>query len=371
LRRRLRIGLLLCCVVSARLGMAEPDRTKQVDAIFQSLKSRDLPGASVLVIENGHVVFQRGYGVTDLRTHRPIDGRTDFRLASVTKQFTAMAIMLLVHDGKLRYESRLTDIFPDFPDYGREITIRQLLNHTSGLKDYEDLMPKDYQSGSRELRQIKDPEVLELLKREKTTNFPPGTKWAYSNSGYVLLGMVVERVLGKPFGQFLHDRIFMPLKMRGSIAYEKGKKEVPNRAYGHSREPDGWHETDQSPTSATLGDGGVYSSVEDLDQWDTALREHTLLSPAEMEPALTPVRLPQGQLTQPDGSPAEYGFGWFLNPYNGHRRMWHYGETLGFRTAIQRFVDDRLTVIVLCNRSDLDASALALKVADVYVAGTR
>jgi CubicO group peptidase (beta-lactamase class C family) len=339
-----------------------------VDAIFASLRSRDLPGAAVLVIQNGQVVFERGYGVTDLRTHRPIDERTDFRLASVTKQFTAMAIMLLVHDGKLRYESRLTDIFPDFPDYGREITIRQLLNHTSGLKDYEDLMPKDYEVGRQELRQIQDAEVLELLKREKTTNFPPGTKWAYSNSGYVLLGRVVGKVSGKPFGQFLHDRIFLPLHMTDSVAYVKGKKGVPNRAYGYSKGPDGWQETDQSPTSATLGDGGVYSSVEDLAKWDAALRNHTLLSRAEMEPALTPVEVPQGQVTEPNGGPAEYGFGWFLNPYHRHKRMWHYGETMGFRTAIQRFVDDKLTVIILCNRSDLNPTALALKIADAYLA---
>src|SRR5919197_2468402 len=139
LDRRFRFGLVLLCLLCVRLGAAEQVRTKQVDAIFASLKSRDLPGAAVVVIHNGRIVFERGYGVTDLRTRRPIDRRTDFRLASVTKQFTAMAIMLLVHDGKLRYETRLTDIFPDFPDYGREITIRQLLNHTSGLKDYEDL----------------------------------------------------------------------------------------------------------------------------------------------------------------------------------------------------------------------------------------
>jgi CubicO group peptidase (beta-lactamase class C family) len=342
-----------------------------VDAIFASLKSRDLPGAAVVVIQNGRIVFERGYGVTDLRTRRPIDGHTDFRLASVTKQFTAMAIMLLVHDGKLRYETRLTDILPDFPDYGREITIRQLLNHTSGLKDYEDLMPKDYEEGRQELRQIQDGEVLELLEREKTTNFAPGTKWAYSNSGYVLLGIIVGKVSGEPFAQFLNDRIFVPLHMTYSLAYVKGTKEVPNRAYGHSNDSNSWHETDQSPTSATLGDGGVYSSVEDLAKWDAALQKHMLLGPAEMEPALTPVKVPEGQVTEPDGRPAEYGFGWFLNPYRGHKRMWHYGETMGFRTAIQRFVDDKLTVVVLCNRSDLDPTALALKVADVYFAGER
>jgi CubicO group peptidase (beta-lactamase class C family) len=140
---------------------------------------------------------------------------------------------------------------------------------------------------------------------------------------------------------------------------------VADRAYGYTLENGDWKETDQSPTSATLGDGGVYSCMEDLAKWDRALREHTLLSYADMQPALIPAGVPG--VAGPDGTEAAYGFGWFLNSYNGHKRMWHYGETVGFRTAIQRFVDDRLTVIVLCNRTDLDAPAIALRIADVYL----
>jgi CubicO group peptidase (beta-lactamase class C family) len=363
-------GLAFPMMVMCRAANRGP-RAKQVDALLSGLTSDREPGAAVLVVNDGRVVFERGYGITDLRTMRSIDARTNFRLASVTKQFTAAAVMLLVRDGRLRYEDSLTDIFPDFPEYGRAITIRHLLNHTSGLPDYEDLMPPADSSAPIEQAQIKDAGVLELLKRQESGKFVPGAKWAYSNSGYVLLGLVVEKASGRTFGEFLRDRIFVPLKMTGTVAYEPAKNNVPNRACGHTMEGGGWRETDQSPTSATLGDGGVYSSLSDLLKWDKALRRHTLLSEPEMQPALTPVRVPEGPPTEPDGAPAAYGFGWFLNPWQGHARMWHYGETIGFRTAIQRFTDDGLTVIVLCNRADLDARALALNAAGLYMEGLR
>lgn len=275
--------------------------------------------------------------------------------------------MLLAHDGKLRYEDHLTQIFPEFPAYGKSITIRNLLNHTSGLPDYEDILMKQYPDTPPEkIPQILDAGVLKLMEQQTATMFPPGSKWEYSNSGYAVLAMIVEKVSGKPFGQFLHDRIFAPLKMENTLAYEKGKNEVPNRAYGHSKADKGLHETDQSPTSAVLGDGGIYSSLDDLAKWDRALREQTLLSEAEMRPALTPVHVAGGIPTS-EGHNVSYGFGWFLDPYKGHRRMWHDGETIGFRTTIQRFPDDNLTVIVLANRTDVDPEQLALKVADLYL----
>jgi CubicO group peptidase (beta-lactamase class C family) len=341
----------------------------QVDEIFSSLKSTNGPGAAVLVVRNGKAIFRQGYGVTDLRTLRPItpDTNTNFRLASFTKQFTATCIMLLVHDGKLHYDDHLTDIFPEFPAYGKAITIRNLLNHTSGLPDYEDILMKQYPNTAEDkIPQILDAGVLKLLEQQTAGKFPPGSKWEYSNSGYATLAMVVEKVSGQPFGQFLHDRIFAPLKMEHTLAYEKGKNEVPNRAYGHSNENGTWRETDQSPTSAVLGDGGIYASIDDLEKWDRALREHTLLTATKMQPALTPV-LPTGGPAQfEDRKPVSYGFGWFLDPYKGHKRMSHDGSTVGFRTTIQRFPDDNLTVIILANRADADPADLALKIADLY-----
>jgi CubicO group peptidase (beta-lactamase class C family) len=313
-------------------------------------------------------VFRRGYGVTYLRTLHKIDAHTNFRLASFTKQFTATAIMLLVHDGKLHYEDRLTDIFPDFPEYGRAITVRNLLTHTSGLPDYEDLLMKQYPDTPPEkVPQIHDAGVLKLMEQQTAASFPAGTKWEYSNSGFAVLAMIVEKTSGKPFGEFLHERIFAPLKMTNTLAYEKGKNEVSHRAYGHTKTEKGWQETDQSPTSAVLGDGGIYTSLDDLIQWDRALREHTLLSEVEMLPALTPAQLVDGPPKYPDGQVLHYGFGWFLDPHNGHKRMSHNGETIGFRTTIQRFPDDKLTVIVLSNRADADPEQLALRVADLYL----
>ena len=358
--------MLLCLsLVSGWAWAGEGVSAKQIDAVFAVVQSEKAPGAAVLVIKDGHPVYERGYGVTNLRTLHEIDGHTNFRLASLTKQFTATAIMLLVHDGKLRYEDHLTDVFPDFPDYGKSITIRNLLNHTSGLLDYEDVMDKQYGTTPPEqIPQIKDASVLAILKQQKETKFAPGSKWDYSNSGYAVLAMVVERRSGKPFREFLRERIFTPLKMDTTIAYEKGKNEVSNRAYGHTKTGDAWRETDQSPTSAVLGDGGIYTSLDDLAKWDRALREHTLLSAQEMQPAWTPVNV---QAVAPDGSPTGYGFGWFLDSYKGHKRMWHYGETVGFHTAIQRFPDDQLTVIILCNRTDVEPAQLALRVVDLYL----
>jgi CubicO group peptidase (beta-lactamase class C family) len=159
--------------------------------------------------------------------------------------------------------------------------------------------------------------------------------------------------------------------MNSTVAYERDKNTVSNRAYGHTHKSGtaremGWQQLDQSSTSAVLGDGGVYSSLDDLAKWDRALANHTLLSEAEMKPAITPVKVPDGGVQEPDGAPAAYGFGWFLNSYKNHHRMWHYGETVGFRTTIQRFEDQHLTIIVLSNRDDLVPANLALKVSDLF-----
>ena len=180
-------------------GMAIAAEPSRLDSIFAGLADRQSPGVAVLVRKDDRTIVERGYGVRDLRTRAPIDARTDFRLASFTKQFTAMAVMLLVHDGKLRYDETLTRIFPDFPVYGRPITVRHLLTHTAGLPDYEELMGGGPWS---EDRQIQDAEVLGLLTADGP-EFAAGRGWAYSNSGYVVLGLIVAKVSGIPFGEFL------------------------------------------------------------------------------------------------------------------------------------------------------------------------
>jgi CubicO group peptidase (beta-lactamase class C family) len=363
--------LAALAVAAARPAAGAEKPNKLADALLARLGTEREPGAGIVVLRDGRVVYLGARGVADLQAVRRIDGRTAFRLASVTKQFTAMAIMLLVRDGRLHYDDRLTDLFPGFPEYGRAITVRHLLDHTSGLPDYEDLMPPADPAVPVEESQIDDRGVLRLLEAQPAGWFLPGRLWRYSNSGYVLLGLIVEKASGRTFPEFLRERIFGPLKMDNTVAFVPGRNAVHDRAFGYSKEDGRWRFTDQSPTSATLGDGGVYSSLYDLTLWDEALSRHLLLTEDEMRPALTPVRVPGKGPTGPDGEPADYGFGWFLNGWQGHPRMWHYGETSGFRTAIQRFTADGLTVIVLANRTDIAASDMALKVAGFYLKGGR
>jgi len=376
------MGAILAVAFSTHAQVFSPQTEKQIDGLFSSIGPKE-PGAAALVRlrQGGRTVYAKGFGVRDLRTGAKIDAQTNFRLASFTKQFTAMAVMLLVHDKKLRYDQTLTEIFPEFPAYAKNVTMRNLLNHTGGLPDYEDLMDAAEKAKGGAIwspeHQIQDDEVLALLEKASAAKFTPGTSWAYSNSGYVVLGLVVAKVSGQSYPDFLQARIFAPLRMDHTIVFMKGKNEVTNRAYGHSKEGDVLNETDQSSTSATLGDGGIYSNLEDLAKWDNALRNHTLLSADEFAPALIPAKLitgaptlwPPGEANGDDQHPGKlvsYGFGWFLDPYKGRPRMWHTGDTRGFRTVIERFVTpDGVTVIVLCNRTDLDPESLALKAFDL------
>src|SRR5713101_1889057 len=214
------LALAAGCGVSAQTSEASLE--EKIDALFSGATSPDAPGLVVLVRQNGKTVFERGYGIRDLRTKTKIDTHTNFRLASFTKQFTAMAIMLLVHDGKLHYDDKLTQILPGFPAHAKDITLRNLLNHTSGLPDYEELLEVEEKTKGpiwTPEHQIQDDEVLQLLERAPSGFFAPGTSWAYSNSGYVVLGLVVGKVSGQPFGEFLRERIFSPLHMDHTLLY--------------------------------------------------------------------------------------------------------------------------------------------------------
>lgn len=317
----------------------------------------DGPGASVVVIHDGRVAYMHSYGLADVEGRVRATPRSDYRLASLTKQFTATAIMLLVREGKLDYDDKVIDILPGFPTYGRDITVRHLLTHTSGLWAYEDFVP------DTATVQVKDRDVLALLGRADSTYFAPGTAFRYSNSGYAMLALIVERISGEPFARFLHDRIFEPLGMNGTVAYEKGVSTVPNRAYGYSRRGDAFVRTDQSPTSAVLGDGGIYTSVSDLVRWDHALEGHELVSAEARKLSWTPYVLRDGETTS-------YGFGWFVDQDRGRTRLTHNGETRGFTNAIVRYPDQRLSVIVLTNLSNSAPWDVAQKIADVWLASS-
>lgn len=336
---------------------------RRVDALMRDY-SGDGPGASVLVLRDGQPVVSRGYGLAVVEERIAATPTTNYRLASVTKQFTAAAILLLAEDGKLSLDDPLRKWLPTLPPAADPMTIRQVLSHTSGLIDYEDVMPA--QPG----RQLLDADVLYLLESQNRTYFPPGTGYRYSNSGYALLALIVGRASGQDFASFLKARIFEPLGMRNTVAFEEDISVVNERAYGYSLEnatgsPDSsnsaakksaWVRTDQSPTSAVLGDGGIYSSIDDLARWDAALYDDRLLKDASRKMAFTPV-------TRTDVADVEYGYGWRITG----ETLWHSGETIGFRNVLIRYPKRRLTVIVLTNRNDPEPYRLALKIAEVFL----
>jgi CubicO group peptidase (beta-lactamase class C family) len=328
--------------------------TPRVDALFQEFNQARLSGASVMVINRGKVVLAKGYGLASVEERTPCGIKTNFRLASVTKQFTAMAVMTLAERGKLLLDERLTDFFPEFPAYGRLITVRHLLTHTSGLIDYEDVIPKGTEIP------VLDRDVLRLLMQQDKTYFPPGTKYRYSNSAYALLALIVEARSGNTFACFLKENIFQPLKMGNTLAYEQGLSVVSNRAIGYSPDPSGFKRTDQSLTSSVLGDGGIYSSVADLYQWDRALYTAKLVSRKMLKLAFTP-----GPATE--HADTGYGFGWFIGHYRGLQEIWHSGNSLGFTTRIARFPEKKFAVIILTNRNEAQIAEFPHRIADWYL----
>lgn len=326
------------------------DDPRAIDSLFAAYSGPSNPGASVAVIRAGTVVARRAYGMADLERKVTATPETNYRLASVSKQFTAMCIMLLAKDGKLQLDQPVRSILRGLPSAAAPVTIRQLLNHTSGLVDYEDLIPES------RVTQLDDNDVLTMLASKDSVYFPAGTAYRYSNSGYVLLGVIVARVTGMTFPQFLQTRIFGPVGMTATVAHVEGVDTVPHRAYGYSPRGGVFENTDQSVTSATLGDGGIYSNVDDMARWDRALTESTLVGADLMTLATTPPQLPRGA--------TEYGFGWFIDTYRGEKRWRHTGETSGFRNAILRFPDRRLTIVILTNRSSGEPQAIAERIAD-------
>ena len=354
------LAALLFMLSVARLTGAEADkRPGMIDELFRDFDKPDAPGASVMVIRNGKVLCAKAYGLANVEKATRNTARTNFRLASLTKQFSAMAIMIQADAGKLNLDDSITKFFPEFPEYGRAITVRHLLNHTSGLVDYEDILPKGTTIP------VLDINVLRLLQQQDHTYFSAGTKYRYSNSGYALLALIVEKTSGMTFAAFLKQKIFRPLGMTNSMAYESGISQVANRAFGYAKSSDGWKLNDQSLTSSVLGDGGVYSSVEDLFKWDQALYGTKLVSRRMLKAAFAP-----GKSTLHDNG-VQYGFGWFLSDYRGLRNIWHYGSTAGFATRISRFPDKKFTVIILSNRESAPLTEILNMVVDMYLADTK
>ena len=259
---------------------------------------------------------------------------------------------ILLEQKKLSLDDPIVKYFPELPPSYRPVKLRHLLDHTSGIVDYESLMPDS------QTVQVLDKDVLELLKKADSTYFPVGSKWQYSNSAYSLLSLVAEEASGRPFAQFLRENIFLPLKMNNTVAREEGTV-VVNRAYGYSRKDAGFVFTDQSSTSAVLGDGGIYSSVDDLFKWDQSLYTEMLVSKATLDLAMSPT-------TATDTTAYQYGYGWYIGEYHGLRTVHHTGSSRGFRNAILRLPDQRFSVIILTNRNEGTPIEKARKIVDLY-----
>ncbi|MDQ0011629.1 CubicO group peptidase (beta-lactamase class C family) [Luteibacter jiangsuensis] len=344
---RFAVSLALCVFLAG--CVASPSRDVALDVLMKRYDG-DGPGASLLVIRDGVPVVRRGYGFADLEGHVPASPQTNYRLASVSKQFTAAAILLLAQDGKLSLDDRARRWLPTLPAAADAITIRQLLSHQGGLIDYEDIMPADTRVP------LRDRDVLGLLARTDHLYFTPGTSYRYSNGGYAMLALIVEKASGKPFQDFLRERIFLPLGMTNTLAYVREGPAVAHRAFGYSKEGGHWVRTDQSMTSSVLGDGGIYSSIDDLARWDAALYDDRLLSDASRRAAFTP-------WTPTDDPMVRYGYGWRITG----ETLWHSGETIGFRNVIVRYPRSHLTVILLTNRNDPEPYKTAVHIANLYL----
>jgi len=338
--------ILSSLAISLVSTSSEAGEAAVLDGILRAFDTDGGPGLAVQVLKHGKVAYRRTSGLADLEKRRSVDARTCFRLASMTKAFTAMAVLQLVDRGQIRLDATLPKIFPGFPDYGRTITVLDLLQHTSGLPDFAGLLPEAYTG------QVRDEDVLRMLKTQNAGAFPPGERFEYSNSGYILLGLTVARASGMPFGTFLRKNIFTPAGMATAIVYDGETTPIPRRAFGYTNRDGKYLRNDQSTTSATQGDGGVYASLEDMAKWEAALAGGTLVSPALQSKAFTPGKLR-------DGAETGYGFGWFVDKVNGHPRYWHGGGTAGFHNHYLRLPESGIAIQVLLNHDDASAESAA------------
>lgn len=351
------VSLMAPVVVARGQEKSEHDRfAASVDSIFSPYARPDAPGCAVSVMKAGKILYSRGYGMADVAHGIPLTPATPLNVASTTKQFTAFAVLLLESDGKLRLDDDVRRYVPEVPDFGHLITIRMLLNHTSGLRELANLF---YFSGWRITDEQYKSDVLTMIQRQRALNHVPGAEFSYNSTGYTLLGLIVERVSGVSFRRFVIDRIFTPLGMAHSDVQEDVDQVVPHRATGY------WgHDPAKLLTARAAysfaGHGGITTSVEDLARWDANFNEPRVGTRALLNKMSTP-----GHLT--DGFEFGYGMGLFIGTHRGRKMISHAGSDYGYKADFIRLPAEQLTVAVLCNAFDIAPTPLALQVLDLYL----
>ena len=349
LMKRVHSSLAVILLLSIPCLAQQSFATKIDEYLRVEMKAQQIPGVALAVVKDGRIVLARGYGFANIEHQVSVKPETIFQSGSTGKQFTATAVMMLMEAGKLSLDDKITTYFSDAPDAWRDITIRHLLTHTSGMTDY----PQDF-----DLR--RDYTEEELLQRIKTIPlaFQPGEKWSYSNLAYVTLGILIHKVSGKFYGDFLQERIFKPLEMTTARIISEADI-VPNRAAGY-RVVNGQLKNQNwvSPSLNTTADGALYLTVYDMAKWDAALYTEKLLKRSSLEQMWTPVKLNSGK-----ASP--YGFGWALGEVRGHHIIEHGGSWQGFKAQITRYVDDKLTIILFANQARANQAKLAHDIAAI------
>ncbi len=368
-----RLALILVCA-----SAHSQDLSARLDALLAHHTESNGPGLAAIVIHSGRALYRKGLGIADLDAHAPITPETQFLLGSITKQFTALAILVLQERGKLHLEDPLSKFCPEFPPYAGTITIRHLLNHTSGLPDYEELLlgkvdyGKLFQSskGPRAAHEFSNAEALRVLSHQEMLRFSPGEKFEYSNSGYVVLAQVIERLSGMRYAEFLKQTIFDPLGMHDTLVVDERHQRVPRLAMGYGKRNGEWRDIAYTPENNIYGEDGIYSTVDDLQKWDDALYTEKLVRRSTMDTAFQPGHTNDGQpidtyMTAILKRPTSYGFGWFISFPSGTLELEHGGFWSGYRSYIIRIPARRLTAIVLMNSADDQIGLLAHEMMDV------
>ncbi len=364
-RRRILNAVISCsllavvsagCVATAPTTETSADRSAQVDALFARYTDGVQPGVAVMVIRDGEVVHEAGYGYADIANEVALAPDTSVRLGSVTKQFVCMTAMLLAERGLLDYDDPVSKYVPEISArYGDEITVRNLMNHTGGLPDYYPPL-REHVVG----RPPSNEDGAEVWPDWGEPVFEPGERYEYSNTGYEVLALIVQRAAGEPFADFVASNIFAPLEMEGAIAWDNPAKVIPNRAFGYSPAGGDFELNDDHLMNYMMGAGGIYASLQDMYRWDQALYTEQLVSHATLKAAFTPAHNNRFE-------DIGYGFGWRIGAYQGHRRISHGGSWVGFRTAIARHPDAQFSIVLLSNRADFDSGEFIDPITDIYL----